>query len=61
MEDSVAVEAIDVPLWSWLIAAFAVFSLYVLTLDNGAVLAEAANTVHELVHDARHFVGVPCH
>lgn len=61
MEDRLALEPIHVPLWTWLVASVALFALYLLTLDNGLVLAQAAEVVHELVHDARHFVGVPCH
>lgn len=47
--------------WAWLVVAVALASAYAVTMDNGLVLAGAAETVHELVHDARHLVGVPCH
>jgi hypothetical protein len=50
-----------VPLWSWLVVALAVVAMYALTLENGAVLRAGANVVHELFHDGRHFLGVPCH
>lgn len=52
---------IAVPRWAHLIAAAALVAVYVVTLENGVVLAEGASTVHELFHDARHFIGVPCH
>lgn len=50
-----------VPLWAWLVAAMAVVALYALTLENGLVLRAGATTLHELFHDGRHFIGVPCH
>ena len=61
LENTVAVERIVVPVWAWMIAAFAIMALYALTMENGAVLAQGATNLHEFVHDARHFVGVPCH
>jgi hypothetical protein len=50
-----------VPAWAWLVAALAVAVAYVVTLENGAVLEAGAATLHELFHDGRHFLGVPCH
>jgi len=50
-----------VPLWAWLVAVVALFAVYAVTLENGAVLQAGAATVHELFHDGRHFLGVPCH
>ncbi|HEX2192837.1 MAG TPA: hypothetical protein VHH09_06545 [Acidimicrobiales bacterium] len=50
-----------VPLWSWLIVALALVAVYALTLENGAALRAGASVVHELFHDGRHFLGVPCH
>ena len=50
-----------VPLWSWLIVALALVAVYALTLENGATLRVGAHVVHELFHDGRHFLGVPCH
>ena len=61
MPDATAPAAIRVPVWAWLLAALAVMAVYAMTMDNGAVLGAAAAQVHELVHDARHFAGVPCH
>ncbi|MDQ6928576.1 MAG: CbtB-domain containing protein [Actinomycetota bacterium] len=54
-------EAIRVPVWAWLVVALAMLAIYTLTLENGATLKAAATTVHELFHDGRHFLGVPCH
>ena len=52
---------IHVPVWAWLLVAFAVFVTYLITLENGAVLGHLAENSHEFFHDARHFVGFPCH
>ncbi|WP_323100419.1 CbtB domain-containing protein [Intrasporangium sp. YIM S08009] len=53
---------VHVPVWAWALLAFAVFALYVLAQENGALLsAPAAQMLHELTHDARHALGVPCH
>jgi hypothetical protein len=54
--------AIHVPAWAWALAALALFSLYVLSQENGALLsASSAEYLHELTHDGRHALGVPCH
>lgn len=43
-------------------------ALYAVLLDNGALLSPllgdasyAANYLHELFHDGRHLLAVPCH
>ena len=57
-----ATPAVHVPVWAYLLAAVAVFSLYLLSQENGALLpAAAAEYLHEVTHDARHALGVPCH
>ena len=33
---------------------------YLVTMDQGAV-AQAGSYLHELMHDGRHLLGVPCH
>ncbi len=50
-----------VPLWAWLAVVVAVLAAYAVTLENGMVLRAGASVVHELFHDGRHFLGVPCH
>ena len=51
-----------VPTWAWLLVAAALFSVYLLVHENGALLsASNAQVLHELTHDARHALGVPCH
>jgi hypothetical protein len=57
-----ATPELDVPVWAWALVAVALFSLYLLTQENGAILsADTATYLHELTHDARHALGVPCH
>ena len=54
--------AIRVPAWAWALAAIALFAVFMLTQENGALLsAGQAEYLHELTHDARHALGVPCH
>jgi hypothetical protein len=55
-----APEAISVPLWAWLVVAGAAFAVYLMTLDNSVLGSWAAHS-HEFFHDARHFIGAPCH
>ncbi len=50
-----------VPLWTWLVLVLALVAVYALTLENGATLRAGASVVHELFHDGRHLIGVPCH
>ncbi len=54
--------SIHVPAWAWAMAALALFTLYLLAQENGALLpAHAAQYLHEFTHDARHALGAPCH
>lgn len=48
------------------LALTALLVLFVVTMDQGSALASVgsslnAATTHELFHDARHLLGVPCH
>jgi len=55
-------QSASVPLWAWAVAAFALFAVYFLVQENGAILsADAATWLHEVTHDGRHALGVPCH
>jgi hypothetical protein len=48
-------------LWPALFAAaFALLVLYLVSFDQGA-LSQSGLYVHELMHDGRHLLGVPCH
>jgi len=56
------VSPVAVPAWAWAVVAVALLALYVLLQENGALLsAGQASYLHELTHDARHALGVPCH
>ena len=52
---------IAVPTWAWALVLLTLFGLYLITQDNGAVLASMGETAHEFFHDARHSLGMPCH
>jgi hypothetical protein len=56
-----ATPRIAVPAWAWAITLLALFALYLVAQDNGAVLAQAGDVAHEFFHDARHSLGMPCH
>lgn len=50
-----------VPLSAWLAVVLALVAIYAVAFENGATLHAGATAVHELFHDGRHFLGVPCH
>jgi hypothetical protein len=52
---------IDVPLLAWAAVVVALFTIYLLLQENGALLQSSWETLHELFHDGRHALGVPCH
>ncbi len=54
----------EMPLWSWLVMALLLAMLFVLLSASGELLGQAAGVadyLHELAHDGRHLLGVPCH
>jgi hypothetical protein len=56
------ISPVAVPLWAWALLALALFGVYLLLQENGALLSQAqAGYLHEITHDARHALGVPCH
>ncbi|MDP9071764.1 MAG: CbtB-domain containing protein [Actinomycetota bacterium] len=61
LDDVLELERVAVPPWAWLVLVLAALAVYLVTLDNGVVLKGVATTAHELFHDTRHFIGVPCH
>ncbi len=61
METTATREAIAVPVWAWLVLALALATVYALTMESGATLKAGATVLHELFHDGRHLLGVPCH
>ncbi|MBB2913750.1 hypothetical protein FHS43_005059 [Streptosporangium becharense] len=45
----------------WLLAVPVLLLLaYLVTFDQGAI-SQAGDYLHELMHDGRHLLGVPCH
>jgi len=49
-------------LWLFGTAILALAVYYFVGVDQGAVSVFGSDThVHEFVHDARHFLGFPCH
>lgn len=45
----------------WLLAVPVLLLVaYLVLMDNGAV-SQAGALLHELMHDGRHLLGVPCH
>ena len=56
--------AVKVPTWAWLALALALATLYTVTFDNGFLSAQVTSSsmfLHEMFHDGRHLLGVPCH
>ncbi len=53
----------QVPLWGWLLLAALVAVVYAVGYDQGVPgLSKAgAGYLHELFHDGRHLLGIPCH
>lgn len=50
-----------VPLVAWLAVIVAMAALYLVLQENGALLAQSWETLHEFFHDGRHLFGVTCH
>jgi hypothetical protein len=61
LEERIQLEKVRVPAWTWLLVALLIGLVYLVTVENGAALGSVAHKLHEFFHDARHFVGVPCH
>ncbi len=55
------VEPLEVPGVAWIAVAIGLFVAYLLLQENGTLLATGWETLHELYHDGRHALGVPCH
>jgi putative cobalt transporter subunit CbtB len=62
MDQSTTIEPIPIrDLWPWaLVAVFLVSVIYLVMLDQGE-LSRAGLFLHELMHDGRHILAVPCH
>lgn len=52
------------PRWAFPLMAVALFALWLVTFEGGPAshaLGQAGSFLHELFHDGRHLLGVPCH
>ncbi len=58
LEETLELERTRVPPFLWVVAAIALLAIVAMILSNGVA---GASTLHEFFHDARHFIGVPCH
>ncbi len=68
MNDSPALEYPPIPVWTWLAAGLLALMVFAVGFDQGQLLqpligkaAVTGNYLHELLHDGRHFMAVPCH
>lgn len=52
---------VRVPLLAWMAVMVGLAAVYLMLQENGALLATSWETLHELFHDGRHALGVPCH
>jgi hypothetical protein len=59
-----APDAAPIPRSGFVLLAAAVVLLWLVTFEAGPVsqaLGQAGTFLHEMFHDGRHLVGVPCH
>jgi hypothetical protein len=66
--DAVATHKFRDQVIAGIVVALALFALYVVFFDQGALLSPAlgelsrqANYIHEFAHDGRHLFAAPCH
>jgi len=55
---------VGVPVWAWLVLAAALLMLWAVAFDGGVISERVGGSsmfLHELFHDGRHLLGVPCH
>jgi len=62
VNDTLALEPIPLrSLAPWTaLAALLILQVYLIGFDQGAI-SQTGNLLHELAHDGRHVLGVPCH
>ncbi len=56
--------AVTQPAWAWLAAALALVLFWTVLMEGGVVstaVGQSGPFLHELFHDGRHLIGVPCH
>ena len=54
-------QPIQVPCLAWAAVVVALFLVYLVFQENGALLETSWQTLHEFFHDGRHALGFPCH
>lgn len=54
-------QALPMPWEIWVAAFLSLVLLYFLQSESGAVLSQHWGLLHEVVHDGRHMLAVPCH
>ncbi len=52
---------LEVPSWAWALTVLALLAVFVLLQENGTFFPALSELLHEITHDARHALGVPCH
>jgi hypothetical protein len=52
---------IHVPALAWFAVFVGMAWAYLMLQENGAILTHSWEHLHELFHDGRHALGVPCH
>ncbi|MFC9764599.1 CbtB domain-containing protein [Rhodococcus jostii] len=57
---SKSVESLGIVLISVGVVLLALLTLYLVGFDQGAI-SRSGMYLHELMHDGRHLLGVPCH
>lgn len=60
-EESRRPVAIPVPWWAWALVVYGLAVLFVILQDNGQAFVLSADDLHDVFHDARHALGLPCH
>ena len=55
------VQPVHIPLQLWLMMIGAGLVMFMMLNDNALLLRSGAGMAHELFHDGRHLLGVPCH
>ncbi len=57
----VPITPVRVPALAWMAVIVGLAAIYLMLQENGALLASSWEILHELFHDGRHALGVPCH
>ena len=52
---------VRVPVVGWMAALGAAVLMYLCFNENGVLLTQSWEYLHEFFHDGRHVFGVPCH